>query len=330
MDGRFLPIARLCVTALLAATAWSCGTPEIRSDQPRGGTTFDSPDLPIVHAQIVAREALGLRADEAYVQSLNGDDAAVLRGALFGLPLSDEELIRLRDRRVDIDDAVRAANLYGAGHALEWGGLVVEPRAGVLLSAHFTGNVAEHRQALNRLLYPAKIEVRLVMRSLVELQNGSDAIARDPTPFEDAGATVLGVGVDVRTNKILVDLAGGDPDRVAGAVAHFGGRNLITVRAAQAPPWEGPVGHLIVMARHEDGTPVEDLTCRLLPDERGAWGEDTRKTGDLGRCVFQNVGAVGVTVQVGQYTDGAWTTAGEARTNVVGNDTVTVLVAVDS
>lgn len=93
--------------------------------------------------------------------------------------------------------------------------------------------------------------------------------------------------------------------------------------------WVGARGAIVVNVTRSDGSPIEDLQCRLLPDDPAAWGEDIRSTGDAGICRFDGVGATGVEVQVGTYDRGTWSGRASTRATVPPNGSITVDLVVD-
>lgn len=251
------------------------------------------------------RTLLGLRADRPFIQALFSDLAAVERGlpSAYGIPLTAAELEQLERQQREGDATIAAVERYAQTVPDAWAGLYIDTATREVV-AHFKRPIESHAEALEPLT-SANAPLRLVgvEWGLVELERFRETVHSDLDWLTEVDATVQGLHVDLLGNRVELEVQSTRPDIGDVIRAHYGGSPMLSVRVETGAPWTGGHGTLIVVAEYEDGSPVENHECSLVPDDRAAWGEDVRVTGDIGRCTFMNVGATTVRVLLTREAD---------------------------
>jgi len=277
------------------------------------------------------RRLLGLQADEDYVRRLAADPDAIRRGGiLYGFPVTEAEYDLLKARAEDSQAVAKVARSYGTKHPESWAGQYIETETGVVVSL-FTGGLGAHRAALAKMLsLDALFDVRPATWTLAELKALDKAVLREQDWFEAIGSTFMGTGVSPDTNRVDVWVGSDDPTIADQIIAHFGAVGKMTVTVF-AGPWKGGVGALRVLVRDPAGRPIENLDCRLEPDDPAAFNNEgySQSTQETGVCWFPAVGATGVTVVLTGIVDDEVLEFGRAGTMVVADETSVLTITVE-
>lgn len=316
------PIAKLVAIALSIALVGCSG---LALELPTGSLSPE--DAAVAEAQR-SRATYGLPADREYVMLLLSDPQAVARGNASDLrfPVTAVELEQLEARAKADQELIDAVESYGRTVPNEWAGAYIDT-SNREVAGLFTGRLAEHRAALERILHPrARYRLRQVRWSHSQLQAIADQIRAETAWFRSVGVIYEGSGVDTVANVATVDVRSADPHAATLIVTHFRADGRLRVTVNPIMPWQGGQGTLVVRVRRPDGTPAQDIECRLSPRLLVPWSEDVRVTGDVGRCVFQRVDAIPVDVTL--YGPNGSLVGGPTQTTIVRDQTVLVALTV--
>jgi hypothetical protein len=316
------PIAKLVAIALSIALVGCSGLPlELPKE------SLSPEDAAVAEAQR-SRASYGLRADREYVVLLFSDPQAVVRGKASDLrfPITAVELEQLEARAKAEHELIDAVESYGRTVPDEWAGAYIDSSNREVVGL-FTARLAEHRAALDRILHPrARYRLRQVRWSHNELQAIADQIRAETAWFPSVGMIYEGSGVDTVANVATVRVRTANPHAATLIVTHFRADGRLRVAANPIMPWQGGQGTLVVQVRRPDGTPAEDIDCRLSPRLLVSWSQDVRTTGDMSRCVFQRVDAIPVDVTLHE-PNGALV-GGPTQARVLRDQTVLVALTV--
>jgi len=278
------------------------------------------------------REEFGLRSDEAWIVAVAGRDDTGEGVRHFAVPLTPDETAELLARGRNASQVEPVVDAYGKEHPAVWAGLFVDQANGGNVVALFVGDATVHEAALRRMLHPdAELEVRSATWPLVELEALQERITRDRDWFPTIDATWRGTGVLIADNKVQVSISSANPDAAAEIMRHFDAAGRITVQSDGLGPWTGGRGDVVIVASGSGGLPVAGLDCVLIPDIPTAYesGDMAWVTNSAGICRISNVGATTYTIRLVDRSSEAARTRGEARIEVLANDTTTVRIAVD-
>jgi hypothetical protein len=310
----FLPIALGGCGSWSAASSTSPIVEEIPSDDP-------------IDEAIEWRRLVGLRADAAYVQALQSDDAARARARASGLgfPVTEGEAVEMNRRISTMPQVGEVITAYGEGRP-DWGGVYADNARGVVV-ASFTSDVEQHRADLARLLHPAaRWEVRQVTRPLSALRALADRVTAEAAWFRTEDAYFSGAGPDQRRNDVVVNVQSRDPTIATTVIDHFGATGIMRVVVSDRMPWTGPYGTIVISAVDEAGDPAQGVYCWLVTDP-AAWEEAPEVTGDEGTCHLR-AGAADVVAQIRRPTEAGWVVPGEERARIPANGTIEVRITV--
>ena len=110
--------------------------------------------------------------------------------------------------RQDIHGRRNELEAYGEAHPNAYAGLVIEEGPPGTVHVGFTDELERHRQALAELiLYDRWLKVFRAQWSLGQLVSLVDAIEDDEQYLNARGVDVGGIGVDVRRNRVWVEVA---------------------------------------------------------------------------------------------------------------------------
>lgn len=273
-----------------------------------------SPSIEFIKA-IEFRQSAGLRSDELWVRTVEGDRTAVER---YGVLVTRAEAAEL-DARLRAQHEVGPAIVAYAESQPESGGVFVESKTGTFIVS-FTGDLERHREAILRLFAPgaATIEVRQVRWSTAELDANLVRIMSPAgqTWLEQRGATFRGLGSRVQENNVRLELAvpAPDPALVDDVVRRFAGVGWLDVVVDVEPALALPFGSLELRVVDDREEPLVEVICWLHSAVRGAGG-DIHDTDPTGTCAWERLHATQYRVETRTSIEGA----------VIAETTVTVL-----
>lgn len=277
------------------------------------------------------RDVLGLESGEDYLRELAGDPEAVRRGGtLYGFPVTEAEYTLLKARAEDSQAVAKVTRSYGTKHPESWAGQFIETEAGVVVTL-FTGDLGLHRAALAKLLsLDATFDVRPATWTLVELKALDKQVLHEQDWFESIGASFQGTGVSQGSNRVEVWVGSDDPNIGDQVIAHFGAVGRMKVTAFPAP-WKGGWGALRVLVRDPAGRPIENLNCRLEPDDPAAFTNEgySPSTQETGVCWYPAVGATRVTAVLTGRVGNEVLEFGRGRITIVADETVEISITVE-
>ncbi|HET7180614.1 MAG TPA: trypsin-like serine protease [Candidatus Limnocylindrales bacterium] len=156
----------------------------------------------------------------------------------YGVPLSMEERLEL-GRRAKVERAAEPAADFGAEQAT-WGGYYIDQLARGTPVFLFTEDIDAMSEAISRIL-PGGTEFRVerVGQTLASLENVKESIVDAYPRLKESGIYVTGVGLDLVTNHVVVEIDGLD-DQSAGVISkEFGQaiefRNNVAAEADSCP-----------------------------------------------------------------------------------------------
>ena len=166
------------------------------------------------------RTEFGLRADEAFVQSVATDPTAV--SVPFGVPLLPEESAELQGRAKTAEELTTIVRRYGLTVPGSYGGQFVEPSTGEVV-ALFVGDLAKPSQALHSLASPSAplrlVSVRYPLRFLESVMASLDL--QQPW-LKSRGMQLRGAGVEIANNQVWVMVANLIPGGLEELAQHLG------------------------------------------------------------------------------------------------------------
>ena len=298
---RWRPLATALVSATLAA---ACAGPVPSPAFPAPSAT-PSPTLSAgIAAAIEIRALYGLRNDEAYARSVAANPTATTD--VLGIPLLPAEVVDLKDRAKDRNRVVATVEAYGKQHEDAWAGLYLDETSGGDIVARFTGDLVMHEAAIRRRIGPfGRLRLELAERSLAELQAHVDAIEADRGWFASIGAPLRYASFEPGDDVVVAHVSSADPEAAAKITDHFDGEGWLVVESDGIGPWLGGTGKLRIQIVDEWGNPLipnldeEEYTCRVKPDNPGAWGGGAGAVGPDGVCRFpEPLGATGYDITI--------------------------------
>jgi hypothetical protein len=313
-----------CIAIAIAFAACS----DVPTPAPVG--TSPSPAVDALAEVAEARRALGLATNPVLLRALTDDPAAIERGreAGYDFPLTEAEVSMLEARARDTGEVSVAVKHYGADHPEAWAGSYLDSRLGLVI-ARFTGDLEVHESALATIVHrDARLRIEPANWTLRELEALSEQAWTDRAWFETVDALLVGNGVDIVGNAVLLDVESDRADIVGLVHARFGGSDKVTVRLVPAA-WTGERGTLIVFVRDAQGRPVAGLDCELVPDDPRAAVEEVFVTDDDGSCTFRRAPAMGVTVVLSSTLVDPPTEVARVEATVGANAVTRVAVRVD-
>lgn len=299
-----------CVAALIAGCAPSSaqGPSDVTSTAPfASAVAGGSPSKEQVDDAVRLRTSLGLRADRRFVEALFSDAAAVERGnaSAYLMPLTAQELDRLTTQKRTADEIIGEVLGYAGTVRGAWAGLYIERPSGDVI-ASFKRPIAPHEEALKPLLaMNAPLRLVEVEYSLIELDRLRDKIHDDLSWLSSVDADLLQLGVSEVTNRVTFVIRSARPDIVDVIHARYGESPMLDLQIDPHAPWAGGHGSLVVIAEYDDGSPVMDHHCVVVPDDPAAGSDQLRSTHDHGRCRFPGVPATTVLVTLTRPGDPA-------------------------
>ncbi len=329
----------LATLVLLCALAAACGgpvpSPTATPLTPTAAPT-PSPTLPPeIAAAIEVRALYGLKNDEGYVRSVAANPTAT--SDVLGIPLLPAEVAELRARAEDRARVISTVEAYGQRHEDTWAGLYLDEAGGGDVVAQFTRDVGRHEAALRGLVGPfGRLRLELAPRSLAELQAHVDAIEADRGWFSTIDAILRYASFDPGDDVVVVHVSSADPDVGAKITDHFDGEGWLVVESDGIGPWEGGRGDLRILLVDERGDHVvpdlerEQYTCRVKPDDPGAWGGGPGVVGPDGVCRFDGqLGATGYDITIEHVAgSGDGVVVGHGRAEVRANEVTEVTIPV--
>lgn len=307
------PIAgSLALVGVLIALL-GCGSPP----PPSGGSA--SPTVSVLSSQQLAdairfRSSVGLRADQGWILAVAADPASRPGKIAYGTPLTPAEKAELDARAANATELSGEIERYGAAHPAEWAGAFIDRQSGVFV-ALFTGALGEHESAIRQLVLPgARFEVRPARWSLAVLESRRREIEDDQEWLRTINAWYAGSGVDIVSNRLVLDISSKNPMAPALALRHYAGDGWLVVESDGIGRWEGPLGTAVIRAVTRAGEPALWLDCVLIPDDPAAWLTEAYGTGDRGTCRVPNIGATGYIVELKRLTaTSEWEVIGRGR-----------------
>jgi hypothetical protein len=222
----------LSVLALAGAVTGVADAPARPGDSRCDGSR-PSPAAEAIRSTQALRRALGLPASRAHIVALARSSRARRRGAaLESFPVNVREARYMRERN-HVEDRADRAGAYLRRHAAAVsGGLSIEddwPRR-PYLGVRLTRDLARHARALDALL---DVEVRVihVQRSLRALTRLQDRVFASRDALRPAGIAIVGVGADIRRNRVGVEVITARRDAQAVLARRFGPAVHVTVVA---------------------------------------------------------------------------------------------------
>jgi hypothetical protein len=329
--SRALIAATVLVASAIAAGCAAHPSPVSLTPTLGSPTPNQAADEALLTEVVARRHSLGLPNERAYVRALFEDSAAVRRGVEsgYGFPITQLELTALESRARSMSAVKAAIEAYAANHLDSWAGMYVAPGTSTVV-ARFVGDVLPHKSALAALLHPAaSIEIVTADWSLNELEELRSRMHKEEAWFRSVDSELKGLGVDVMTNRLDVEV-GSDRPNIADLVArHFDAVGRIAVHQGRGP-WLGARGDLTVVVHDGNGNPVPNLECSIHPDDAAAWGDDIRVTDEAGQCRFKGVGATGVTVVIRDVVGDEVVQLGQGQTTVRADRTTRIVFTVSA
>lgn len=212
------------------------------------------------------RESMGLRADREYISARRADMAAGRMSKVnmeLGVPLTPDEKAEIDLRqRIITRSGPKIEAYFSARPKAEFGGMLMDNRAGGMLTALTTREPSVALGALKAVTSEdsGRLVVRRVSLSLSVLEATKSAVWRDREVLHEDGVEVVGTGVDVRENKVVVNVARDPEQAVAKLEERYGAdrflveevsANFAASRAQEPLPFKG--GTQIITFQRSDG-----------------------------------------------------------------------------
>jgi hypothetical protein len=205
---------------------------------------------PTESATIAVRAQYGLSTDVGLVRRLQGSEPS----GLAGIPLTAEEEADM-SRRLQVQENLGEIKAYGRSIGPSFGGIYIDQRAGGEVVVSFVGTVDPHRAIVEGLApVHAKLRLRSVEFSIVELDGVNDRISLDAVADAPLARHVRSVETDVVANRVRVGLDTRDPAVAAAIREKYDSKAIETffVPAEVAPdvcnsefdcgpPWRGGI-----------------------------------------------------------------------------------------
>lgn len=171
-----------------------------------------------VRAEIRFRQNFGFRADEAFVRDLI---ASTPRDDRWPASLTKGERTEM-DRRLAMQEEMEPLEAL-AESLPRFAGHWIDQAAGGVITVAFTGNAAEHRASLTRLV-PAGAELRVVdvLYSLDELSALVNRIETDYDQLKSDGIQLAHWSVDISENRVVLGVVGLDDSMTETLKSRYG------------------------------------------------------------------------------------------------------------
>ena len=179
---------------------------------------------------IEIRERYGLRADEAWVQAV-ADDPAALVPEQYGIPFMPDELADLMSRRWP-NSLIVQLRTYGQAFPDDFATAYINQKASGAV-VEFKANIERHRAALRLLPLDGAVEVRQAAWSLKDLQQFLQEVKAEQAWIESTGARWVDPVLYELENAVVIRYEG--PRGLENVIeGHFGNPSWLQAR------WEGP------------------------------------------------------------------------------------------
>lgn len=279
---------------------------------------------------IAFRRAAGLRADRSWTRFVATSPESRPGIAAFSVPLMPDELAQLQRRAVTMDEIMPVIESYGTAHPDEWAGAYIDSAHGRAV-ALFTDRVAEHEDALRRLLRPhAPLDVLDATWTLRELEALQREITSQIPWLREQDYFFLGAGVDLKANTAFLEVSSADPDAERRLLEHFDGLGKLMITSDGTGARLLPTGSLTGIVTDPDGQPIEGLLVELAGDVPGTAGTDIGQgTGKGGRFRFTDIAAIGYDILLYAEDGDARILRGEDRAVVRAGKTTEVIIVLD-
>jgi hypothetical protein len=234
-------------------------------------------------------------------------------------PLTPEEAAELDARVSNYEEVVPLIEAYGLQYPGDWAGVFVDQQNEGVVVAQFAGNVEFHAAAIARLVSPkSQISVRAVRWTLAGLRSLYDRIDVDKPWLATISTTLIGGGVDIAENAVVLRIFTDNVDAAALISDHFAAHDQLRVEIDSVGPWTGATGSLVISAVTPTGDPISDLDCVPIPSALGAYRGDTAwSTGADGTCRIPNVGATDYVIELRARAEGEdWAVVGRGLVTV--------------
>ena len=168
------------------------------------------------------RRSYGLRSDLEYVRAVADDPRA--SNDAYGVPVYPEEFEDAQRRFAESQDVVPIIQRYAGAHRDEFGGLYIDEASHVGVVSLWTDHLAEHAGAIRKAVGPdARVAFGQVRFAESQLRVLQDRISADWQAdwVTEIPAAFQGVGVDIQTSQVTVDISSANPDAVAIIEAHY-------------------------------------------------------------------------------------------------------------
>jgi hypothetical protein len=263
-------------------------------------------------AAVSKRISWGLPADLEAIKRAASDPASIPD---YGTPLTPNEVRTLEARSERAHQVGVIVQTYADDYLSEYGGDWIDQARGGLVVASFTAHVAEHRDALKRLVGDVG-EVAVVAARYPEsrLRDLQDRIADDRTWYEAIPASLQSIGVDTIGNVVEVHVSTANPNIADLIAARSGGppdalRVISDGTGIALEPWGKIHGKVVGVPR----TVLAELTLNYHSDRAGAGCG----IGDVGIGIAAN-GTFDLPCQGGHWT----ITAGRDLNDIVASGEV--------
>lgn len=275
------------------------------------------------------RETYGIRADDRWISIVSADPSSQEGVDMFGVPLLPWELDNLLARNSAAVEVGQVVAEYGMTVPEDWHGSYIDPSAGSTVVVEVYRNVDVHRAALGRLLSPAALwEVREVAPRILEQIAFVERVRSEEGWFDTVDARLLHVGTNSMDGGIVeLTYISMRRDLDVEIRAHFAAPEWVRIDWAGEPPWDGPVGDLVILAVDGQGRPVPGLMC--APGDGDGVGLVTAPDGS---CRYPGAPARETRVRLigGIDSEGHTYVAGEATFLVVANDLTVIRIRVET
>ncbi len=252
------------------------------------------------------RRGAGLRSDQAWVRHLATLPEALEGVAAFSIPMTPEEVRTLLGRALTSDEVMEVVQKYAAKRPDVWAGAYVDPTRGSVV-ALFTEPVEGHESALRPMLRPdAPLDVFEALWPLRDLEELQMVITADLAWIRKRDTYFLGVGVDIPSNTVYLDVSSSRPGIERDLIEHFNAEGKLRVSSDGTGIRLFPTGSLRGSVTDTNGDPldlsVEGYLIEIVGDIPGAGpiGPVGYGTGRPGQFLFEDIAAVGYEIQVFQ------------------------------
>jgi len=222
-------IAFSLLLAVVAGCAGIAPSPEPSSPTPSPTPSLGPQSSPTaeppagIDIAVKVRDALGMRSDRAWVETVQQDPTSVLSN--LGILVSADELAQLQQQQSMPDDR-SALVAYGVRHADEYGGMYIDqPLAATVML--FTGNLDAHQAAIAALPRGAAVDVRPCTFTEAELTAVMNDL--DFNALRAQGIDVISASLDTINNIVTVEAKAASPAAKTALEDRYGGKLVATI-----------------------------------------------------------------------------------------------------